>query len=101
MKDFIYYPEVLTLELDMTKCNNCGMCMKVCPHEVFTLLDKKIRIARREYCMECGACKRNCSQDAISVNVGDMCGCAAGIIEGALKGTAPACGGLKDDICCN
>jgi NAD-dependent dihydropyrimidine dehydrogenase PreA subunit len=100
MTDYIYYPEVLTLELDSSKCNNCGMCIKVCPHDVFTLKDKKVYIAKRDYCMECGACKINCPQKAILVNVSNMCGCAAGIIQGAIKGTAPSCGGSKDAGCC-
>lgn len=101
MNNFVYYPDVLTLELDEAKCNNCGMCAKVCPHEVFALVDKKIHVVGREFCMECGACKRNCPEGAISIDVGDGCGCAAGIIQGAFKGTAPTCGGPKDDVGCN
>ncbi len=77
----------------MRNANNCGMCVKVCPHEVFALIDKKVHVVGREYCMECGACKMNCPQGAISVNVGDGCGCAAGIIQGAFNGTAPTCDG--------
>ena len=101
MKDYIYYPEVLTLELNKEKCNNCGMCIKVCPHEVFRLVDKEVQLVRRDYCMECGACKKNCAQDAILLDVSNMCGCAAGIIQGAIKGVAPSCGGPEDDACCN
>jgi NAD-dependent dihydropyrimidine dehydrogenase PreA subunit len=85
MNKFIYHPEVLTLELDETRCSNCGICVKVCPHEVFSLIDKKVYVVARDYCMECGACKRNCPQEAISVNVGDGCGCATGIIQGAIN----------------
>ena len=40
--------------------------------------------------MECGACALNCAQDAIYVKSG--VGCAAGIIEGILRGTEPTCG---------
>ncbi len=101
MKQTAYYPEVLSLELDETKCNNCGMCIKVCPHEVFEMRDKKIHVIGRDFCMECGACKMNCPVGAILLNVGDGCGCAAGIIQGALNGTAPTCGGPDEKTGCN
>jgi len=39
--------------------------------------------------MECGACEKNCPEGAISVRSG--VGCAAGIINGILRGTEPSC----------
>jgi hypothetical protein len=45
--------------------------------------------------MECGACSLNCPAAAITVSAG--VGCAAAIIIGKLRGTAPTCGG---DSCC-
>jgi NAD-dependent dihydropyrimidine dehydrogenase PreA subunit len=96
-----YYSEVVTLQLVQEKCNNCGMCIKVCPHEVFEMIDKKVRIMGRDFCMECGACKKNCPQGAILLDAGDGCGCAAGIIQGAIKGTAPTGGGPDGSVSCN
>ena len=90
MRRFEYLKNVVTLELSSCKCNNCGMCLKVCPHAVFAISDKKVYIANRDYCMECGACAKNCPQNAISVNAG--VGCAAAIISGGLKNTVPSCG---------
>lgn len=101
MERLRYFSEVLTLELLQEKCDNCGMCVKVCPHEVFEIIEKKVRITGRDYCMECGACKRNCPQGAIVLDVGDGCGCATGIIQGAFNGTAPTCGGPNEGTCCN
>jgi hypothetical protein len=49
--------------------------------------------------MECGACKRNCPQGAILLDVGDGCGCAAGIIQGAFKNTQPTCGCSEQANC--
>ena len=100
MNNMTYLKDVVTLQLDENKCTGCGMCLEVCPHEVFELKDKKVRIVGRDFCMECGACKKNCPQGAILLDVGDGCGCAAGIIQGALKGTAPTCGG-PDEVSCN
>ncbi len=79
-----------TLRLDKEKCTGCGMCVDVCPHAVFTLTGHKAGIQALQRCMECGACQRNCPADAIQVATG--VGCAAAMIQGALKGTAPTCG---------
>jgi NAD-dependent dihydropyrimidine dehydrogenase PreA subunit len=90
MKELIYLPDVVTLELCEATCNGCGMCIKVCPHEVFILSGGKAHIQNRDYCMECGACSINCQPGAITVSSG--VGCAAGIINGILNNTEPACG---------
>jgi NAD-dependent dihydropyrimidine dehydrogenase PreA subunit len=90
MKELVYLPEVVTLELSEDTCNGCGMCLKVCPHDVFELSKGKAHIARKDQCMECGACKLNCPANAISVDSG--VGCAAGIINGILRNSEPVCG---------
>jgi len=77
------------------------MCVKVCPHEVFEMKNKKVYITGRDFCMECGVCKRNCSQGAILLDIGDGCGCAGGIIQGDMKRTAPTCSGSDEGTCCN
>jgi len=89
MKDLVYLPDVVTLKLCEATCNGCGMCLKVCPHDVFELFRKKAHIVRRDYCMECGACALNCPVQAITVISG--VGCAAGIINGILRNSEPTC----------
>lgn len=89
MKTLVYLKDVVTLELDAEKCTGCRMCTRVCPHEVFAIAEKKAVIVRKDYCMECGACAKNCPEGAITVKSG--VGCAAGIINGILKGTEPSC----------
>lgn len=91
MKDLVYLKNVVTLELNESVCNGCGMCIKVCPHAVFELNNKKAHIANRDYCMECGACALNCSENAIRVGSGLGCGCATGIIEGYFSGSETDC----------
>ena len=98
MKDLLYLKEVVTLELNQENCNGCGMCTKVCPHNVFTIAGGKAHILKRDYCMECGACALNCPMKAISVRSG--VGCAAGIINGILKGTEATCGCTVTTDCC-
>jgi ferredoxin len=89
MSGFKYLTNVVTLELDQQKCNGCRMCTIVCPHEVFCIKDRKAFIEKKDLCMECGACEKNCPESAISVRSG--VGCAAGIINGLLRGTEPSC----------
>lgn len=85
-----YLKNVVTLQYDSTKCTGCGKCLEVCPHRVFQPEGKKVKIADRDACMECGACARNCAFDAISVEAG--VGCAAAVIIGFFTGTEPTCG---------
>ncbi|MDD3877757.1 MAG: mercury methylation ferredoxin HgcB [Bacteroidales bacterium] len=84
-----YLKNVVTLEHNTQKCTACKMCMNVCPHEVFQFKEKKVFIAHKDLCMECGACAKNCPEGAIRVKTG--VGCAAGIINSLIKGTEPSC----------
>ncbi len=98
MNGFVYLTDVVTLELDAAKCNGCRMCVVVCPHNVFGIEAKKAVILHRDFCMECGACAKNCSEGAITVKSG--VGCAAGIINGLLRGTEPTCDCGEGSNCC-
>jgi ferredoxin len=79
MKSFSYLKSVATLQLDEATCIGCGMCVAVCPHQVFALEGKKAAIRAFDDCMECGACALNCPVKAICVDSG--VGCAAGMIN--------------------
>ncbi|MHC4873262.1 MAG: mercury methylation ferredoxin HgcB [Planctomycetota bacterium] len=84
-----YLKDVVTLELNKDKCVGCEMCLKVCPHAVLKVENKKAEIIKRDSCMECGACAKNCPVEAISVRAG--VGCAAGILNGMLGGSGDCC----------
>ncbi len=77
-----------SLVLDAGRCNGCGRCEEVCPHAVFSVLNRKATIVNREECMECGACQMNCVMNAISVSSG--VGCAAAIISAMRRGETGA-----------
>jgi len=86
-----YLPDVVTLKLDETKCNACGLCVAVCPHGVLEIRERKARIVDRDQCIECGACAMNCAPGAITVRAG--VGCATGILLAQL--------GKSGDCCCS
>lgn len=79
MQGFAYLTNVATLEFDQDACVGCGMCVAVCPHQVFTLQGAKAEIRNFDACMECGACAVNCPAGAIDVDSG--VGCASGLIN--------------------
>jgi len=85
-----YLKNVTTLNLNKDICTNCGMCINVCPQEVFEFNNSRLVIIDKDRCMECGACEKNCPVNALSVRSG--VGCAAAMIKGALTGTEPSCG---------
>ena len=89
MNRLIYLKDVVTLKLDEERCTGCGMCLEVCPHEVFKMNTGHVEIRNRDACMECGACRRNCPFDAISVQTG--VGCAAAAINAMLGKADAAC----------
>jgi NAD-dependent dihydropyrimidine dehydrogenase PreA subunit len=97
MKNFRYLSGVTTLDYTSERCVGCGSCVAVCPHTVFAMEEKKVRLVDRDGCMECGACARNCPTEAIRVTPG--VGCAAYIISGWIHGKENAsCGGANG--CC-
>ncbi len=73
-----------TLVLDVQKCNGCTLCVSVCPHQVFAMVEHRARIINASACMECGACQVNCAAGAIGVHSG--VGCASAMINAALTG---------------
>jgi ferredoxin len=85
----IYLQDVVTLVLDEEKCTGCGMCLEVCPHAVLARENGHVRIESRDSCMECGACAKNCSVEAITVQTG--VGCAMAVINSALGRNAASC----------
>jgi len=89
MKEMRYLKKVSTLRLDRERCIGCGLCLIVCPHDVFMIGAGKAEIIDLDGCMECGACALNCPVEALDVHAG--VGCASAIIYGWLTGQEPSC----------
>lgn len=96
-----YIKNMATLELDESKCTNCQICIDVCPHNVFDMVNQRFTVAQKlgivdkDACMECGACALNCPFDALSVDSG--VGCAYAIVRGMIMNTEPNCDCGPDD----
>ena len=97
MGHMVYLKNVATLAMDTTKCTGCGMCLEVCPHNVFKMNGKSAQIIDLDACMECGACSKNCPAGAVNVQSG--VGCAAAVINSMLgrNGGECCCGPQTDD----
>mgnify|MGYP001576509513 CR=1 FL=1 len=93
-----YLPNVATLQLDRSICNGCRMCLTVCPHNVFMLENKRAVIADLDACMECGACQKNCPEEAIAVQAG--VGCAYALIKSRIYKTEVRCGCETEKASC-
>ena len=96
-----YLSNVVSLQLDPGRCTGCGMCVEVCPHEVFEIRGRKAFVLDRDLCMECGGCVQNCQFGALTVDKG--VGCAVALINSMITGGEPSCdcsGGEKKSSCC-
>jgi NAD-dependent dihydropyrimidine dehydrogenase PreA subunit len=49
------------------RCTECGLCVKVCPTNVFDLVEGRPVIARQEDCQTCFMCELYCTADALYV----------------------------------
>lgn len=57
----------LTIQLDPAHCEGAWACLEVCPREVFAAErgQNKVRLARPEACIACGACVLQCPTGAL------------------------------------
>lgn len=96
----LYLKGVATLGLDKEACIGCGMCLAVCPREVFVMEQNRAVINELDACMECGACMSNCPAAAIRVQSG--VGCAQAVFNTLLGRSGEACCQLdeKETTCC-
>jgi len=66
-----YIKGVAEIYFDANKCISCGICIDVCPHEVFAWLETgQVFMYEKDRCMECGACALNCPVNAVDVKPG-------------------------------
>lgn len=54
-------------KIDATKCIGCEICVKLCPNNVFSLINDTAVITNPEACDYVGACQEICPTEAISL----------------------------------
>jgi ferredoxin len=53
------------IEIDLDKCNGCGLCLPNCPEGALQLIDGKARLISDLFCDGLGACIGHCPEGAI------------------------------------
>jgi len=75
-------------QIDKQKCKGCGLCVEICPMDVFRMritidiishpekkrpdLESKAYVAYRDDCMTCFSCELKCPTGAIEVDYAPM-----------------------------
>ncbi len=71
------------------RCNGCGLCLRVCPQGVFSLVAGRARYSAPERCAYCGECELACPRQAVELyyeivqGMGESPGGQPGKAEGA------------------
>ena len=53
------------VEVDLDLCEGLGVCVEICPVEVYELIDGKVIANNIKECTDCMACLDVCPTDAI------------------------------------
>lgn len=62
------------ITLDTEKCNDCGICAKVCKGAPLIMIDGRLEVEEPRFfgCIGCGHCMCVCPQECIEINGRDM-----------------------------
>jgi heterodisulfide reductase subunit A len=66
MKKGYVEAEGIVADIDYEKCNECGLCAKLCEFGAIKLIDKKPEVIKA-ICKGCGTCAAECPKDAINI----------------------------------
>jgi heterodisulfide reductase subunit A len=66
MKKGYVEAEGIVADIDYEKCNECGLCAKLCEFGAIELIDKKPEVIKA-ICKGCGTCAAECPKDAINI----------------------------------
>lgn len=56
----------MAVNIDKDTCVGCGLCVKTCPVDALSMVEKKA-VVDAEECIDCGACVDACPVEAISL----------------------------------
>ena len=67
MKKGYVEAEGIVADIDLTNCNNCGLCYKRCPYSAIQLNENKEPTVIKALCKGCGLCAADCPKECITV----------------------------------
>lgn len=59
---------MVTVTVDKDKCDGDGVCVDICPMNVYDMVDDKAEPTRNDECIMCMACVNACPTQAITVD---------------------------------
>ena len=67
MKNGFIEAEGIVADIDLTNCNNCGLCAKRCPYGAIKLDEEKVPTVLKALCKGCGLCAADCPKECITI----------------------------------
>jgi len=67
MKNGYIEAEGIVADIDLTNCNNCGLCYKRCPYNAIKLDDDEQPKVIKALCKGCGLCAADCPKECITI----------------------------------
>lgn len=67
MKKGYVEAEGIVADIDLTQCNNCGLCYKRCPYSAIQVDENKQPAVIKALCKGCGLCAADCPKECITI----------------------------------
>jgi len=67
MKNGYIEAEGIVADIDLTHCNNCGLCYKRCPYNAIQLVGEEKPAVIKALCKGCGLCAADCPKECITI----------------------------------
>jgi len=67
MKNGYIEAEGIVADIDLTDCNQCGLCSKRCPYSAIKVDEEKNPQVIKALCKGCGLCAADCPTESISI----------------------------------
>ena len=67
MKNGYIEAEGIVADIDLTHCNNCGLCYKRCPYGAIRVSGQKEPSVVKALCKGCGLCAADCPKECITI----------------------------------
>jgi DNA-directed RNA polymerase subunit D len=69
VSSYKYVPEI---KISRRKCDNCGICVEVCPKDVLKIVKKKLEVVSEENCTLCNDCEVICPKNPSAIKIKNL-----------------------------